>query len=103
MNHKITDLAKLSADSKSLFDNVIKNTVDGDLLKNLKEGSDSLDKDWHGSDAKFNINNLVIVYNKVVEFRNYLAEMAEFTSGIAVYYNGIVAANGGNDYHLTKI
>ncbi len=102
MNHKIDNIAQLSSDSKNLYTKIVQGSIDT-MLKNLKEGITNLKGNWHGTDAGFNINNLVTVYNIVTDFRNYLAELAEFTSGISVYYNTIVAANGGVDNNLTKL
>ncbi len=96
LNHKVNNVQQLLDDSKKLLTEV---TNGGDasaysIIKNLHDAYDNLVANWKGPDAGVQINNLVTVYNGMVEFRLKMADLAISAYSVGIYYRNIQSANG---------
>ena len=106
MNHRINNVTDLHNDAKSLYNELIiggnEESADS-ILNNLNSGIENLKSSWEGKDAGTQINNVISVYNYVVEIRNKLAKLSENCTLIAASYREIQNTNGGGLSDLEKL
>ena len=95
MNHKVEDVGLLYDDAKILFNTIVKEDADT-IINDLNSAITTLKNSWKGADAGVQINNVVDVYNGMVEVRNALAHLAVDSSLVAVNYRDIQRLNSAN-------
>lgn len=95
MNHKVNDVGLLYEDAKELFGKVVKEQADN-IINDLNGAITILKDSWKGADAGVQINNVVGVYNGMVNVRNALAHLAVDASLVAVNYRDIQRLNSAN-------
>ena len=97
MDHKVQNVTQLYDDSTTLEKDGCTSgsdtSADG-IINNLNLGIGNLKSCWEGKDAGKQIQNIVEVYNAMVNIRNVLAKLAADASGIASNYREIQNANG---------
>lgn len=106
MNHRINNVTDLFDDSKRLYEELIVSSSDSSadgILGHLKEAVEALKTSWEGKDAGKQINNIITVYNSIVEVRNKLSRLAANCSEIASGYREIQNNNGGSLPALQRI
>ena len=106
MNHRITNVTDLFDDSKRLYEELIISSNDSSadgILSHLKEAVEALKTSWEGKDAGKQINNVITVYNSIVEIRNKLSRLASNCTEIAARYREIQNSNGGSLPALKRI
>lgn len=97
MNHKVESVQGLHDDAFALYNNVVVGAADysaDTLINNLDEGIKTLKNCWKGKDAGVQIQNVITVYNALVNIRNVLGNLAVDSSKIASNYREIQNANG---------
>lgn len=95
MDCKVENVWQLYDDALRLYKNVV--LEDGNaIIMYLYQGIEILKKSWQGIDAGVQIQNVINVYNAMVNIRNILANLAKDSSIIACNYRLIQKANGGN-------
>mgnify|MGYP002557206062 FL=1 len=106
MNHKVESVQGLHDDAFALYNNAVRGTADysaDTLINNLNEGINTLKSCWKGKDAGVQIQNVITVYNALVNIRNVLGKLAADSSKIASNYREIQNANGAGLSALNTI
>lgn len=106
MNHKVQSVQTLYDDAVGLFKNGVAGSQDSSadtIINNLGNGFNILKGCWEGRDAGVQINNIVTVFNGMVEIRNALAALASDSSKIASNYREIQNSNGAGLEALTPL
>lgn len=106
MNHKVESVQGLHDDAFALYNNAVRGTADysaDTLINNLNEGINTLKSCWKGKDAGVQIQNVITVYNALVNIRNVLGKLAADSSKIASNYREIQNANGAGLSALSTI
>jgi len=96
MDHKVRNVQKFHDDVFMLKNSVVSN---GDasadvIIENLFKGIENLKVNWKGKDAGVRINEVIKVYNAMVDVRNALDSLAADSSIVASNYREIQNANG---------
>lgn len=107
MNHKINSVQMLYEDASKLYNsNVI---GEGDfsadsILSCISTSIDILKANWEGKDAGTQIQNVISIYNSMVNVRNSLAALASEASKVAEKYRQIQNANGAgfDDFEIIQ-
>lgn len=97
MNHKVQSVQNLYEDAVALFKRRVVGTEDHSadtIIANLGNAINILKGCWEGKDAGVQINNIVTVYNGMIEIRNALVSLASDSSKIASNYREIQKSNG---------
>ena len=97
MNHRVQSVQDLYEDAVSLFKRGVMGTEDQSadtIITNLGNAINILKGCWEGSDAGVQINNIVTVYNGMIDIRNALVSLASDSSKIASNYREIQKSNG---------
>ena len=97
MNHKVQSVQNLYDDADTLLKRIVMGSEDASadtIINNLGAGINVLKGCWEGKDAGVQINNIVTVYNGMVEVRNALVGLAVDSSKIASNYREIQNSNG---------
>jgi len=97
MDHKINSVQMLHDDALKLYNNVV--IGDGDfsadtILNSILSAINILKSNWEGKDAGIQIQNIITVYNSMIEIRNSLANLAVESSSVASKYRQIQNMNG---------
>ena len=106
MNHRINNVTDLYNDAKGLYNELIIGGNDGsadNILSNLNSSIENLKTSWEGKDAGIQINNIISVYNFIVEIRNKLSRLSENCTLIAASYREIQNMSGSNLPELEKL
>lgn len=106
MNHKVQSVQTLYDDAMALFKRGVMGSEDtsaDSIIANLGNGINILKGCWEGKDAGVQINNIVTVFNGMVEVRNALASLAADSSKIASNYRDIQNSNGAGLETLTPV
>lgn len=106
MNHKVNSVANLHADATALYNNVVAGGADTSadaIIANLAAGITTLQNCWEGKDAGVQINNIVTVFNGMIDIRNALVSLASDSSKIASNYREIQKSNGAQLDTLTPL
>ena len=101
-NHVVRDVQMLYDDSRALYDNSVLKDADG-VIGDLDQAITALKENWKGADAGIQINNVVTVYNAMVDIRNVLATLAGEASRVASYYREIQNSNRANLENLQPL
>lgn len=99
MNHKVQSVQTLYEDANDLFRRYVmgsEETSADSIINNLGNGINILKNCWKGKDAGVQINNIVTVYNGMIDIRNALLQLAIDSSKIASNYREIQNSNGAN-------
>ncbi len=99
MNHKVQSVQTLYEDANDLFRRYVmgsEETSADSIINNLGNGISILKNCWKGKDAGVQINNIVTVFNGMVDIRNALLQLAIDSSKIASNYREIQNSNGAN-------
>lgn len=106
MNHKINNVTDLYEDAKRLYNELIISSNDSSadgILAHLNTAIEALKTSWEGKDAGKQINNIIGVYNSIVDVRNRLSRLSANCCEIASNYREIQNNNGGGLPSLQKI
>lgn len=99
MNHKVQSVQALYEDATELFRRHVlgsEETSADSIINNLNDGIGILKNCWKGKDAGVQINNIVTVFNGMIDVRNALLQLATDSSKIASNYREIQNSNGAN-------
>ena len=97
MAHKVLSVQELHNSALHLYE---ENVVGGGessadtILNKLNMGIENLKNNWKGRDAGYRIQEVIGVYNAMINVRNALAELSSESSRVASDYRGIQNANG---------
>ncbi len=106
MNHKVQSVQNLYEDAVALFKNGVMGTEDSSadtIINNLGTAINVLKGCWEGKDAGVQINNIVTVFNGMIEIRNALVSLASDSTKIAANYRDIQKSNGAVLETLTPL
>lgn len=106
MNHKVQSVQNLYEDAVALFKRGVMGSEDSSadtIINNLGTAINVLKGCWEGKDAGVQINNIVMVYNGMIEIRNALVSLASDSSKIASNYREIQKSNGAQLDTLTPL
>ncbi len=106
MNHKVQSVQNLYEDAVSLFKRGVMGTEDSSadtIINNLGTAINVLKGCWEGKDAGVQINNIVTVFNGMIDIRNALVSLASDSSKIASNYREIQKSNGAQLDTLTPL
>ena len=96
MNHKVENVEELYLNAQHLYNNVVCGDTTGadGMLRNLSQAVEILKNNWKGADAGVKIQEIITVYNELIEVRNALALLARDSSKVASNYRRIQLENG---------
>lgn len=106
MNHRVQSVQDLYEDAVALFKRGVMGTEDHSadtIISNLGTAINVLKGCWEGSDAGVQINNIVTVFNGMIDIRNALVSLASDSSKIASNYREIQKSNGAQLDTLTPL
>ena len=92
--HSIKDLDLLYSDAKRLVNEVVNESIDGDILKYISSIIEDFNKYWRGEDATIQVNNLIDIKNKIIENRNIIGNIGEYISMLVINYRDAQNSNG---------
>ncbi len=92
MNHKVNNVGKLHEDATTLYSKTVSVGADG-IIADLGDAITTLKNSWGGKDACVQINNVIEIYNAMVELRNALSGLARDSVKVAVGYRDIQISN----------
>ena len=91
----VNEVERLYDTSVELYNDVVCNKADT-IIDDLDKAIAILSDSWKGADAGIQINNVVGVFNSMLNIRNALAGLAKSSQGVASDYREIQIANRAN-------